>query len=60
MPSSRYFDLVAQRAASLARIEDMKRDIETATGIEFETLRGMLAQYEKAMPGIDAQIARFA
>lgn len=60
MKSAIYFDLVAQRAASLARIDSMKEEIKTASGIELVMLQGMLAQYEKAMPGIDAQIARFA
>lgn len=56
--SNAYFDLVAQRAASVARIADMTRRIPNCTGDERALWESMLASYIKAMPNLDAQIAR--
>ncbi len=57
MNSTLYYDLIAQQAASLARIEDMRKKIETGEGFERHCWEGMLRQYLAAMPHLDKQIA---
>ena len=57
MNSTLYYDLIAQRAASLACIEDMEKKIETCEGFERRCWEGMLSQYRTAMPHLDKQIA---
>jgi hypothetical protein len=51
-----YFDLIAQRAASVARIADMTRKVANAEGDERALWQGMLRQYTDAMPNLDKQI----
>jgi len=57
MNSNLYYDLIAQRAASLARIEDMQKKIEASEGFTRRCWEGMLSQYRAAMPNLDKQIA---
>jgi hypothetical protein len=56
MKSTLYYDLVAQRAASVARIADMRHKVSATTGSVRECWAGMLRQYIDAMPALDAQI----
>lgn len=51
-----YFDLIAQRAASVARITDMTHKVANTEGSERAIWQGMLRQYIDAMPSLDKQI----
>lgn len=53
-------DLIAQRAASLARIEELKEMVNGSAGFERSIWEGMLAQYERSISSLDSQIAYFA
>ena len=57
-PTALTFDLIGQRAAAIARMDDMERRIADAKD---DTTRAiwvsMLGQYRDAMPSIDHQIA---
>jgi hypothetical protein len=52
-----FYDLIAQRAASLARIAEMRRFVLASSGDDRVLWEAMLAQYVAAMPSLDAQIA---
>lgn len=53
-----YFDLIAQRAASVARIADMTHKVANTDGAERTLWQSMLRQYIDAMPHLDQQIER--
>lgn len=60
MNTALHFDLTAQRAASMARMEDMRLRIAESTGDDRTLWESMLRQYEQAMPHLDAQISYVA